>query len=194
MGRTFCRRLGIVASIVRSSSAAMANPKVFFDMTLGGAPAGRIVMELRGDVAPRTAENFRSLCTGEKGTGKSGKPLHFKGSSFHRVIPDFMCQGGDFTAGNGTGGESIYGAKFADENFQLKHTGPGILSMANAGPNTNGSQFFLCTVKTAWLDGKHVVFGNVKDGMDVVKKIEAVGSQSGKCAKPVVVADCGQLS
>mmetsp|Transcript_3489 Transcript_3489/g.6268 ORF Transcript_3489/g.6268 Transcript_3489/m.6268 type:complete len:173 (+) Transcript_3489:72-590(+) len=172
----------------------MAKPVVFFDMSIGGAPAGRITMELRADVAPKTAENFRALCTGEKGTGRSGKPLHFKGSAFHRVIPDFMCQGGDFTAGNGTGGESIYGAKFADENFTLKHTGPGILSMANAGPNTNGSQFFLCTVKTQWLDGKHVVFGAVTEGMDVVKKIEAVGSQSGKTAKPVVIADCGQLA
>merc|ERR1712226_1615528 len=172
---------------------AMANPKVFFDMTLDGAAAGRIVMELRADVCPKTAENFRCLCTGEKGTGKSGKPLHFKGSAFHRVITQFMCQGGDFTAGNGTGGESIYGAKFADENFQLKHTGPGILSMANAGPGTNGSQFFLCTVKTEWLDGKHVVFGNVSKGMDVVKKIEAVGSQSGKTSQPVVIADCGQI-
>ncbi|KAK5774650.1 hypothetical protein PVK06_042506 [Gossypium arboreum] len=140
------------------------NPKVFFDMTIGGQPAGR-----------------------------SGKPLHYKGSSFHRVIPNFMCQGGDFTAGNGTGGESIYGAKFADENFIKKHTGPGILSMANAGPGTDGSQFFICTTKTEWLDGKHVVFGQVVEGMDVVKAIEKVGSSGGRTSKPVVIADCGQL-
>ncbi|KFK30470.1 hypothetical protein AALP_AA7G265300 [Arabis alpina] len=172
----------------------MAFPKVFFDMTIDGAQAGRIVMELYTDKTPETAENFRALCTGEKGLGRSGKPLHFKGSAFHRVIPNFMCQGGDFTAGNGTGGESIYGAKFKDENFERKHTAPGILSMANAGPNTNGSQFFICTVKTDWLDGKHVVFGQVVEGLDVVKAIEKVGSSSGKPAKPVVVADCGQLS
>merc|ERR1711977_654204 len=171
----------------------MANPKCFFDMTANGAPLGRIVMELRADVTPKTAENFRCLCTGEKGTGKSGKPLHFKGSAFHRVINEFMCQGGDFTAGNGTGGESIYGAKFADENFQLTHTGPGILSMANAGPNTNGSQFFLCTVKTQWLDGKHVVFGKVIEGMDVVSKVEAVGSQSGTPSKTVTVSKSGEI-
>ena len=166
---------------------------VFFDMKIGGTPAGRIEMTLRADVVPRTAENFRALCTGEKGTGRSGKPLHFKNSSFHRVITDFMCQGGDFTRGNGTGGESIYGEKFPDENFRLKHTGAGILSMANAGPNTNGSQFFLCTVETPWLDNKHVVFGSVTAGLDVVKAIEAVGSSQGRTSKQVVIADCGQL-
>jgi peptidylprolyl isomerase len=172
----------------------MANPKVFFDITIGDAPAGRLVFELFADVTPKTAENFRALCTGEKGTGQSGKALHFKGSSFHRIIPDFMCQGGDFTRGNGTGGESIYGAKFADENFTKKHSGPGILSMANAGPNTNGSQFFICTVSTPWLDGKHVVFGKVTEGLDVVKKMEAVGSRGGTPSKAVKIAECGELS
>ena len=151
-------------------------------------------MGLFGDVVPKTVENFRALATGEKGNGKSGKPLHFKNSIFHRIIPNFMIQGGDFTQFNGRGGESIYGEKFADENFELKHEAPMYLSMANAGPNTNGSQFFLCTVPTPWLDGKHCVFGSVTGGMDVVKKVEGVGSSSGKTAKPVVVADCGQLS
>jgi peptidylprolyl isomerase len=169
------------------------NPRVFFDITIGGEPAGRIVMELRADVTPKTAENFRALCTGEKGMGRAGKPLHYKGSAFHRIIPDFMCQGGDFTQGNGTGGESIYGMKFEDENFELKHTAPGLLSMANAGPGTNGSQFFLTTVETPWLDGKHVVFGSVVEGMDVVRKMEAIGSRSGRTSEPVVIADCGQL-
>ena len=145
-------------------------------------------------MTPKCAENFRALCTGEKGVGKSGKPLHYKGSKFHRVITEFMCQGGDFTAGNGTGGESIYGSKFNDENFIKKHNKPGLLSMANAGPNTNGSQFFITTVVTSWLDGKHTVFGEVSKGMDVVKACEAVGSSSGATKKPVVIKDCGQLS
>jgi len=150
-------------------------------------------MELYSDIVPKTVENFRALCTGEKGTGKSGKPLHYKNSKFHRIIPNFMLQGGDFTRGDGTGGESIYGEKFADENFKEKHTGPGILSMANAGANTNGSQFFICTVKTEWLDNKHVVFGRVTEGLDLVKTIESKGSQSGKPSVEVKIADCGQL-
>eukprot|EP01024_Parvocaulis_polyphysoides_P014287 TRINITY_DN157_c0_g1_i2.p2 TRINITY_DN157_c0_g1~~TRINITY_DN157_c0_g1_i2.p2 ORF type:complete len:173 (+),score=37.52 TRINITY_DN157_c0_g1_i2:132-650(+) len=172
----------------------MSNPVVFFDITAGDKALGRVEMELFADVVPNTAENFRALCTGEKGTGKSGKPLHYKGSTFHRVIQDFMCQGGDFTRGNGTGGESIYGEKFPDENFSKKHTGPGMLSMANAGPNTNGSQFFLTTVPCPWLDGKHVVFGQVVKGMEVVKAVESYGSSSGATKATIVVADCGQLS
>ncbi|MGW1142951.1 peptidylprolyl isomerase [Streptomyces zhihengii] len=159
---------------------------VFFDITINDQPAGRIVFTLFDDVVPNTARNFRELATGQNGYG-------YEGSSFHRVIPDFMLQGGDFTAGNGTGGRSIYGEKFADENFQIKHTKPGQLSMANAGPNSNGSQFFITTIVTDWLDNKHVVFGEVVEGMDLVKQIEKLGSRSGALSAKVTIAKSGVL-
>jgi peptidylprolyl isomerase len=194
--------LGLLATVAllhgatasaQDASKAKVTKKVFLDVAAAGQPLGRIVIGLFGDDVPRTAENFRALCTGEKGVGPSGRPLHYKGSPFHRVIPQFMLQGGDFTAGNGTGGESIYGAKFPDENFLFKHDVPGLLSMANAGPDTNGSQFFITTVPTPWLNSKHVVFGRVLQGMDVVKRVEALGSPSGQTRAPIMVVDCGEL-
>jgi cyclophilin family peptidyl-prolyl cis-trans isomerase len=168
------------------------NPKVFFKISANGASIGEIVFELRADVVPKTADNFRQLCIGTSGKAPTGQALWYKGSAFHRVIPQFMIQGGDFTRGNGTGGWSIYGGKFQDENFKLKHDTPGLLSMANAGPNTNGSQFFITTVKCPWLDGKHTVFGKVIEGIDVVKKIESLGSNSGTPQAKIVIEDCGE--
>ena len=180
---------------LEEASSKPGNPMVYFDITIGEEAAGRVEMLLFAGHYPRTAANFRCLCTGEKGMGKSGKPLHYKGSTFHRVIPGFMCQGGDFTNGNGTGGESIYGEKFADEfdNGIVAHSEPYLLSMANAGPNTNGSQFFLTVARTPHLDGKHVVFGKVVSGTEVIRAVEAVGNSGGRTAKPVVIAACGEI-
>ncbi len=181
----------ICAAMVLAGTTTLVqadNPKVAMDVSIGGEPAGTLVMELRADVTPKTAENFRALCTGEKGDG-----LSYAGSPFHRIIPGFMIQGGDFTNGNGTGGKSIYGDRFPDENFELKHTGAGLLSMANAGPGTNGSQFFITVAPTPWLDGKHVVFGKVVEGQGVIEKMEAQGSRRGLTKTKVMLESCRQI-
>nr|CTP81532.1 BMA-CYN-11 [Brugia malayi] len=168
------------------------NPVVFMEMTAGGAPIGTIKMELFADVCPKTAENFRQFCTGEY--RRDGVPVGYKNAQFHRVIKDFMIQGGDFVNGDGTGMTSIYGSKFRDENFDLEHSGPGILSMANAGPDTNGCQFFITCAKCDFLDKKHVVFGRVLDGLLTVRKIENVPTgQNNKPKIPIVITQCGQL-
>jgi len=175
--------------------AASSGGQCFFDLTIGGAPAGRVTFNLYDDVTPRTCANFRALCKGDSSKrAKTGQKLHYKGSGFHRVIKDFMLQGGDFTAHNGTGGESIYGETFKDENFIRKHTKPGLLSMANAGPNTNGSQFFITTVPCAWLNGKHVVFGEVAEGMDIVRRVESLRCDGNdRPREEVKIANCGVL-
>lgn len=182
---------------VTAKPSAEVTKRAYFDIAINGYDAGRIVIGLYGNVVPKTVANFAALCEGNTMTKLPYQnkeiPLSFKGSPFHRVIPNFMLQGGDFTNHNGTGGLSIYGGKFEDENFKLQHTGPGVLSMANAGPGTNGSQFFICTAKTKWLDGKHVVFGIVEDGWEVVKKIESLGSSSGRPSATIVIKDCGIL-
>lgn len=177
------------------SEAQKERPLTYFDITIGGKPKGRIVFSLYADLVPKTAENFRALCTGEKGVGNSGKPLHYAGSGFHRVIKRFMCQGGDFTAGNGTGGESIYGERFEDEDFTMKHSKPFLLSMANAGKDTNGSQFFITTVPTPHLDNKHVVFGEVIKGKSVVRAIENHPTDGKDVPTvPIVISASGVLS
>ena len=189
----------LLGLLVATATLTSADPidkvshKVFFDIEIDGEKAGRVVFGLFGETVPKTAENFRALCTGEKGVGNAGKPLHFKGSHFHRIIPGFMAQGGDFTNGDGRGGESIYGARFNDENFKLKHTKPMLLSMANAGPNTNGSQFFITFKETPWLDGRHVVFGEVIEGEDIVRELEKIGTGSGSTKKKAVIVDSGEL-
>ena len=167
--------------------------RTFFDVTIDGKAAGRIVIGLYGNAVPRTVENFRALCTGEKGVGAQGKRLHYAGSPFHRIIPNFMIQGGDTTRGDGTGGASVYGEKFKDEKLDVAHTKAGLLSMANSGPDSNGSQFFITVAETPWLDGKHVVFGEVLEGYDVVQKMEAVGDESGTPKQKVMLTDCGEL-
>ena len=190
----------LLASIVVMIGVVAAEPldkvtqKTYLEVQIDGQPAGKIVIGLFGNTVPKTTQNFASLCTGEAGNGLSGKPLNYKNTPLHRIIPGFMAQGGDTTQGDGTGGESIFAQQFDDENFKLKHEKPYLLSMANAGPNTNGSQFFITFKETPWLDGHHVVFGEVLEGFDVVNQLEQIGTQSGQPTKQAVITDSGIIS
>jgi peptidylprolyl isomerase len=177
-----------LAAALASGAALAENPTIAMDVTIAGEPAGTIEAELFADVVPKTAENFRALCA-----AAPDEALSYDRSPYHRIIPGFMIQGGDFTNGDGTGGRSIYGERFDDEGFELEHTEAGLLSMANAGPDTNGSQFFITVAPTPWLDGRHVVFGKVIDGMDVVEAMEAQGSRSGRTRSEVMLAECRVL-
>lgn len=194
MNRFYATGLMTLLALGLAGQAQAENPKVAMDIEIGGEPAGTVVAELRADVVPHTAENFRRICADEdKIIGRAGKPLDYDGTPFHRIIPGFMIQGGDITRGNGKGGDSIFGGRFRDENFRLKHGDAGVLSMANSGPGTNSSQFFITVAPTPWLDGKHVVFGHVVEGMDVVKKMEEQGTQKGKTRRKVILADCREI-
>ena len=185
--------LSAFMAVVMADTLDTVTERVYFDIEIDGEKTGRIVFGLFGDTVPKTVKNFSTLTDGSAGVGNAGKPLHFKSSKFHRIIPGFMAQGGDFTRGNGTGGESIYGDKFADENFTLHHSKGYLLSMANAGPNTNGSQFFITFKETPWLNGHHVVFGEVLEGHDVVDMLEAIGTRSGTPKKRAVIAKSGTI-
>uniref|UniRef100_A0A7S3P8V5 Peptidyl-prolyl cis-trans isomerase n=1 Tax=Amphora coffeiformis TaxID=265554 RepID=A0A7S3P8V5_9STRA len=176
---------GLLQGLFGKTEAEITD-KVYFDVSIDGKPTGRIEMGLYGSTVPKTCENFKKLCTGEVGFG-------YKDTIFHRIIPGFMCQGGDMTNFNGTGGKSIYGDRFEDENFEISHGGAGTLSMANAGPNTNGSQFFICLGDTPWLNGKHVVFGKVTSGMNIVKEMGFKGTEVGRPSVEVKITDCGVL-